>query len=103
MVEHFVQQMHTKFELGLVVKVTYFLGFQVKQIKEGIFVSQSKYAKNIAKKFGLESARHKRTPATTHAKLTKDEQGVDMDQSLYRSMIGSLLYLTTSHPGITCL
>ena len=54
------------------------------------------------KKFGLENARHKRTPAATHVKITKDEKGEDVDQSLYRSMIGSLLYLTASRPNITC-
>jgi hypothetical protein len=52
------------------------------------------------KKFGLESATHKRTPAATHIKLSKDENGVDVDQCLYRSMIGSLLYLTASRPDI---
>ncbi|XP_050918774.1 uncharacterized mitochondrial protein AtMg00810-like [Lathyrus oleraceus] len=65
-----------------------------------IFISQSKYVKNIMKKFGLESASHKRTPTTTHLKLTKDEKGVDVDQSLYMSMISSILYLTTSRPYI---
>jgi hypothetical protein len=53
------------------------------------------------KKFGMESASHKRTPAPTHLKLSKDEKGVKVDQSLYRSMIGSLLYLTASRPDIT--
>ncbi|XP_050895374.1 uncharacterized mitochondrial protein AtMg00810-like [Lathyrus oleraceus] len=66
-----------------------------------LFISQSKYAKNIVKKFGLENASHKRTPATTHLKLTKGEKGVDINQSLYRCMIGSLLYLTVSRPYIT--
>ncbi|MCI17339.1 gag-pol polyprotein [Trifolium medium] len=49
----------------------------------------------------MESASHKRTPAATHLKLTKDEKGIDVDQSLYRIMIGSLLYLTASRPDIT--
>ena len=49
----------------------------------------------------MENASHKRTPAPTHLKLTKDEKGVSVDQSLYRSMIGSLLYLTTSRPDIS--
>ncbi|XP_050895327.1 secreted RxLR effector protein 161-like [Lathyrus oleraceus] len=66
-----------------------------------IFISQSKYGKNIVKKFGMENDSHKRTYAPTHLKLSKDEKGVNMDQSLYKSMIGSLLYLTTSRPGIT--
>jgi len=53
------------------------------------------------KKFGLENASHKRTPTATHLKLSKDENGVVVDQSLYKSMIGSFLYLTTSRPDIT--
>ena len=78
-----------------------YIGLQVKQLDDTISSSQSKYAKNIMKKFGLESASHKRTPASTHLKLTKDRKGVDVDQSLYMSMIGSHLYLTTSRPDIT--
>ena len=72
-------------------------------MNDGIFISQSKYAKNIVKKFGLEKSSHKRTPAATHVKLTKDELGEFVDQSLYRSIIGSLLYLTASRPDIASL
>ncbi|XP_058775381.1 secreted RxLR effector protein 161-like [Vicia villosa] len=68
--------------------------------EDSTFMSQRKYAKNIVKKFGMDSASHKRTPAQTHQKLHKDEWGISVDQSLYRSMIGSLLYLTTSTPDI---
>jgi hypothetical protein len=93
--------MQSKFEMSLVGELTFFLGLQVKQMSDTIFISQSKYAKNIVKKFGMDNATHKRTPAATHLKLTKDEKGVDVDQSLYRSMIGSLLYLITSRPDIT--
>ena len=100
MVQHFVKQMQSKFEMSLVGELTYFLGLQVKQMEDSIFLSQRKYAKNIVKKFGMENASHKRTPAPTHLKLTKDEKGVSVDQSLYRSMIGSLLYLTASRPDI---
>lgn len=53
------------------------------------------------KKFGLDNASHRRTPFVTHLKLSRDENGVNVDQSLYRSMIGSLLYLTASIPDIT--
>ena len=67
---------------------------------DSIFISQSKYAKNIVKKFDMENASHKRIPAPTHLKLSKDETGVSVDQSLYRSMIGSLLYLTASRSDI---
>ncbi|CAM8900056.1 unnamed protein product [Rhodiola kirilowii] len=54
-------------------EMTYFLGLQVKRKSDGIFISQSKYARNLIKKFDLEKASHKRTPATTHVKITRDE------------------------------
>jgi len=101
MVQHFVHQMRSEFEMSLVGELTYFLGLQVKQMEDTIFISHSKHAKNIIKKFGLDNGSHKRTPITTHLKLSKDENGVAVDQSLYKSMIGSLLYLTTSRPDIT--
>jgi hypothetical protein len=101
MVQHFVHQMQSEFEMSLVGELTYFLGLQVKQMEDTIFISQSKYGKNIVKKFGLDNASHKRTPTANHLKLSKDENGVAVDQSMYRSMIGSLLYLTASRPDTT--
>jgi hypothetical protein len=101
MVQHFVQQKQSEFEMSLVGELSYFLGLQVKQMEDSIFISQSKYAKNIVKKFGMESVAHKRTPAPTLLKLIRDEQGVSIDQSQYGSMIESLLYLTASRPDIT--
>ncbi|KAA0064116.1 putative mitochondrial protein [Cucumis melo var. makuwa] len=77
-----------------------FGGLQIKQKSEGIFISQEKYAKSIIKKFGLEQSRHKRTPAATHVKITKDTEGARANHKLYRSIIGSLLYLTASRPNI---
>ncbi|KAF7153570.1 hypothetical protein RHSIM_Rhsim01G0047600 [Rhododendron simsii] len=73
---------------------------EVRQFEHGIFVSQTKYASNLVKKFGLESAKHSRTPMSTTTKLSKDLDGISIDQTLYRSMIGSLLYLTASRPDI---
>ncbi|XP_050877156.1 uncharacterized mitochondrial protein AtMg00810-like [Lathyrus oleraceus] len=101
MVQHFVRKMQSEFEMSLVGDLTYFLGLQIKQMDDTIFISQSKYANSKVKKFGIENVSHKGTPAPTHLKLTKDEKGVNMDQSLYKSMIGSLLYLTASRPDIT--
>ena len=92
--------MKTEFEMSILGELTYFLQLQVKQLQDGIFISQSKYARNLVKKFGLQGAQHKRTPIGTHIKLTKDEEGIPVDQSLYRSMIGSLLYLTASRPDL---
>ncbi|XP_050896343.1 uncharacterized mitochondrial protein AtMg00810-like [Lathyrus oleraceus] len=93
--------MKSQFEMCLIGELTYFLGLQVKHMDDTIFISQSKYAKNIVNKFGMGNASHKREPTPTHLKLTKDEKGVNMDESLYRSMIGSLLHLIASIPDIT--
>ncbi|KAA0055022.1 flocculation protein FLO11-like [Cucumis melo var. makuwa] len=82
------------------VYVTQPKGFQIKQDKTRIFFSQEKYAKNIISKFGMDKAKPKRTPAATHLKLTKDATREKVDSSLYRSIIGSLLYLTASRSDI---
>ena len=67
---------------------------------DGIFISQSKYANNLVKKYGLETSKCMKTPMGTNDKLSKDENGGSIDPTLFRSMIGSLLYLTTSRPNI---
>ncbi|KAL0533768.1 hypothetical protein IC582_027813 [Cucumis melo] len=92
--------MKSEFEMSMVGELSCFLGLQIKQKSEGIFISPEKYAKNIVKKFGLEQSRHKRTSAATQIKITKDTDGARVDHKLYRSIIGSLLYLTTSRPDI---
>ncbi|GAA0149902.1 transmembrane signal receptor [Lithospermum erythrorhizon] len=101
LVKQFVQQMEGEFEMSMIGELKYFLGIQINQTKESIFITQSKYAKNLVKRFGLETASSKRTPLATHVKITKDEGGVSVDVSKYRSMIGSLLYLTASRPDIS--
>ncbi|KAA0035673.1 gag-pol polyprotein [Cucumis melo var. makuwa] len=72
----------------------------IKQRSEGIFISQENYAKNIVKKFGLDQSQYKRTPIATHAKITKASIGTAIDHKLYRSIVGSLLYLTASRLDI---
>lgn len=72
----------------------------MKQLDDGIFFNQSKYIKEMLKKFGLEDAKPIKTPMATDTKLTKDEEGESVDSTKYRGMIGSLLYLTTSRPDI---
>ena len=79
---------------------TSFLGLQVKQKKEGIFISQEKYARNIVKKFGLDSKKHASNPMSSSTKLNVDSSGVEISPTLYRSIIKSLLYLTASRPDI---
>ena len=92
--------MKKEFKMSMVGELTFFLGLQVKQIKEGIFISQEKYARNIVKKFGLDSKKHASTPMSSSTKLNIDSSGVEVSPTLYRSIIGSLLYLTASRPDI---
>ena len=92
----FIELMKNEFEMSMVGELNYFPRLQVKQSNYGIFISQSKYAKNLI----MDSAKHMKTPIGTNDKLSKDENGVSVDLTLFRSMIGSLLYLTASRPDI---
>ena len=96
----FFEEMKKEFEISMVGELTFFLGLQVKQKKEGIFISQEKYSRNIVKKFGLDSKKHASTPIISSTKLNVDSFGVEVSPTLYRSIIGSLLYLTASRPYI---
>ena len=93
--------MQAEFKMSMIGELNQFLGLQIRQQESGIFISQSKYAKNLVKKFGLESASLVRTPMSPNIKLTIDLLGKSVDSSLYRSMIGSFLYLTASRPDIS--
>ena len=93
--------MQAEFEMRVIGELIHFLGLQIHQQDSSIFLFQSKYAKNLVKKFGLESASSVRTPMSPNVKLTVDLLGKSVNSSLYRSMIGSLLYLTTSRPDIS--
>ena len=98
---NFFKLMQAKFEMSMIGELNHFLGLQIRQQESGIFISQSKYAKNLVKKFGLESANSVRTPMSPNVKLTVNLLGKSVDSSLYRSMIGSLLYLIVSRPDIS--
>ena len=76
------------------------MGLQVKQRKDGIFISQEQYARNLVKKFGLDSKKHASTPMNSSTKLSLDPSEVEVRPTLYRSIIRSLLYLTASRPDI---
>ena len=98
--QYFVDEMKKMFEMSMVGELTYFLGLQVKQTDSGIYINQTKYARNLVKRYGHEKATHARTPMTANAKLTSDPSGESVDVTLYTSMIGCLLYLTASSPDI---
>ena len=97
----FSKLMQAEFKISMIGDLTHFLGLQIRQQDSCIFLSQSKYPKNLVKKFGLESASFVRTLMSPNVKLTVDLLSKNVDSSLYRSMIGSLLYLTTSRPDIS--
>jgi hypothetical protein len=77
-----------------------FIGFQVKKLQEGTFISQMKYIQDILTKFGMKDAKPINTPMGTNGHLDLDTGGKSVDQKVYRSMIGSLLYLCASRPDI---
>ncbi|GJS62075.1 putative ribonuclease H-like domain-containing protein [Tanacetum coccineum] len=96
----FEKLMHEKFQMSSMGELTFFLGLQVKQKKDGIFISQDKYVDEILKKFGFTEVKTASTPMETQKPLLKDEDGEEVDVHMYRSMIGSLMYLTSSRPDI---
>ncbi|KAK6140952.1 hypothetical protein DH2020_025306 [Rehmannia glutinosa] len=96
----FSKLMQGEFEMSMMGELNFFLGLQIKQCQEGIYISQSKYTKELLKKSGIEEGRTVSTPMATNVKIDKDEKGKSVDESKYRDMIGSLLYLTASRPDI---
>nr|GEY99200.1 uncharacterized mitochondrial protein AtMg00810-like [Tanacetum cinerariifolium] len=96
----FEKLMKDKFQMSSMGELTFFLGIQVKQKKDGIFISQDKYVAKILRKFGLTEGKSVSIPIDTEKSLLKDPNGEDVDVYTYRSMIGSLMYLTSSRPDI---
>jgi hypothetical protein len=98
--EEFSRVMKQKFELSMMGELTYFLGFQVKQLKDDIFISQMKYTQDLLKKFGMKDAKPIKTPMGTNRHFDLDMGGKSVDQKVYQFMIGSLFYLCASRPNI---
>nr|GEU80245.1 hypothetical protein [Tanacetum cinerariifolium] len=96
----FEKMMHMKFQMSAMGELTFFLGLQVKQKKDGIFISQDKYVTEISNKFRFTKVKTASTPIETQKPLLKDEDGKEVDVHMYSSMIGSLMYLTYSRPNI---
>ena len=96
----FGELMSSEFEMSMMGELNFFLGLQIKQLPDGIFVNQAKYAKELVKKFGIEDSKAAKTPMATNTYLDADEAGKSVEITQYRAMIGSLLYLTASRPDI---
>jgi hypothetical protein len=94
--EMFEMIMASEFEMSMIEELSYFLGLQIMQLKNGTFISQGKYIKDMLKKFRIKDAKAISTPMGTNRSLDSDASGNIVDQKMYRSMIGSLLYMTAS-------
>jgi hypothetical protein len=100
LVSSFQEMMENEFQMFMMGDLTFFLGIQVKQIKQSTFVQQAKYTNDLIKKFNMDELKPVSTLMSTAASLDPDENGEDVDQMLYKSMIGSLLYLTVTRSDI---
>ncbi|GJW91174.1 putative ribonuclease H-like domain-containing protein, partial [Tanacetum coccineum] len=98
--DEFEALMKNRFQMSSMGELTFFLRLQVKQKADGIFISQDKYVIEILKKFNFVNVKTASTPIQTQKPLVKDEEASDVDVHIYRSMIGSLMYLTASRPDI---
>ncbi|GJY33210.1 retrovirus-related pol polyprotein from transposon TNT 1-94 [Tanacetum coccineum] len=87
MCDDFAKIMHDEFEMSMMGELNFFLGLQIKQMEDGIFFNQSKYIKEMLKKFGLEDSKPMKTPMSSDTKLTKDEECESVDSTKYRGMI----------------
>jgi hypothetical protein len=95
------KDMHNKFEMSLIGELNFFLGLHVSQLDEGIFISQTNYIKEMLKKFKMEDCKLVSTLMVIDCKLRKDDEYKEVDQRHYRSMIGSILYVTVSRKYVT--
>ncbi|XP_017428806.1 uncharacterized mitochondrial protein AtMg00810-like [Vigna angularis] len=98
--EGFANVMQCEFEMSMMGELNFFLGLQIKQVEGGTFVSQTKYCRQVLNKFGMDNCKEAITPMATSCYLDKDEYGEEVNQTMFRGMIGSLLYLTDSRPDI---
>jgi hypothetical protein len=100
LVSRFQEMMESEFQMSMMGELTFFLGIQVKQTKQGTLVHQAKYTKDLMKKFNMAEVKPVYTLMSSAASLGPYEDGEAVDQREYRSMIGSLLYLTTTRLDI---
>jgi hypothetical protein len=100
LISRFQEMMESEFQMFMMGELTFFLGIQVKQMKQDTFVHQVKYTNDLMKKFNIAELKPVSTLMSFAASLGPDEDGVAIDQREYRSMIGSLLYLTVTRSNI---
>jgi hypothetical protein len=100
LVSNFQEMMESEFHMSMMGELTFFLGIQVKQTKQGVFVHEAKYTEDLMKKFNMAELKVVSTPINTATLLDPDEDGEAVDRREYRAMIGSLMYLIATRPDI---
>ena len=100
MIEDFKSDMMKKYEMSDLGLLNYFLGIEIYQQEDGIFICQKKYAKTLLEKFKMMNCKSVATPFVVNEKLLKEDGSKEVDASIYRSLVGSLLYLTATRPDI---
>ncbi|XP_068331587.1 uncharacterized mitochondrial protein AtMg00810-like [Pyrus communis] len=100
LLQQFKKDMMSTYEMSDLGLLHYFLGIEVSQTKNGIFISQKKYAENLLKKFNLSNCKTVATPLMSNEKMKKCNGAKNADATKYQSLIGSLLYLTATRPDI---
>ncbi|XP_031250245.1 uncharacterized protein LOC116108096 [Pistacia vera] len=98
--EEFKKSMHNEFEMTDLGEMSYFLGMEIDQGADGIFVNQKRYASEVLKKFSMENCKQVDLPLVPNAKLSKNDETKKIDEGLYRSLISCLLYLKAARPDI---
>ncbi|GJW24299.1 retrovirus-related pol polyprotein from transposon TNT 1-94 [Tanacetum coccineum] len=96
----FSKEMNSKFQMSMMGQMSFFLGLQVSQSPRGIFINQAKYALETLKKYGMDLSDPVDTPMVDRLKLDEDLMGIPVDQTRFRGMVGSLMYLTASRPDL---
>jgi hypothetical protein len=96
----FAKDMKNEFGMSLLGELSSFMGLYIHQRNQGIFISQTKYIREIIKRFRMEDCKPVTTPMQTGCKLRKDDYSKSIDQRKYRSMIGILLYVVGSRPYV---
>jgi len=100
MFEEFKKSMKTEFDMTDLGRMKYFLGIEVLQKADGIFITQRKYAQEILERFNMAQCNSVHNPVVPGFKLTKDEEGVAADSTVYKQIVGSLMYLTATRPDL---
>lgn len=92
--------MMQEFEMSDLGKMKHFLGVEIKQSQEGIFICQRRYAREVLTRFGMDESNFVKNPIVIGTRLHKDEAGAKVNETVFKQMVGSLMYLTVTRPGL---